>query len=490
MKLAAIFSLLLVSIAHASPRPNVLFIICDDLNTQAIGSYGSTVCKTPNIDRLAARGVRFERAYCQWPLCLPSRNSFLSGRRPDARFAIGGMLRERVPDVTFLPEHFRKHGYFTARIGKLFHARTVFNGTVNYEDPACWDVSEIGGTEIDPCGYSVLFADHPKGLAAHPELAKRIDHHELLNKAGNPGYDYWMDMAQVDLPDEDFVDGNIARRISELMEQQAKTDKPFFLAAGFRRPHLLWVAPKKYFDMYDPAKMELPQERADDLADIPKPALTRGAPNMSDDQRRRAIASYYACVSFVDAQIGVVLDTLDRLKLAENTIVVLTSDHGWHLGQHGLWGKVTLFDESARVPMIIAAPGMTRGGTSPRTVEMLDFYPTLCDLAGLATPEKLDGMTVVPQLRDPQSPRERPAFSTLRRGKTWGRAVYTERYRYTEWGDDGSKGVELYDWQNDPKEFTNLASSTDHPATLKELKALLDREVHVKDSDPDDGPKD
>jgi uncharacterized sulfatase len=400
------------------------------------------------------------------------------------------MLRERVADVVYFPEHFRRNGYFTARIGKLFHARTVFNGTVNYEDPACWDISEIGGTKIDPCGYSVWFADHPRGLRSHPELSEIVADHELLNKAGNPGYDYWMDMTSLNVSDEECADGYIARRIVELMEQSKQGDKPFFLAAGFRRPHLLWVAPKKYFEMYPPEKMELAETREGDLDDIPKPALTRRAPDMSDAQRRKAIASYYACVSFVDAQIGVVLDGLERLGLAENTIVVLTSDHGWHLGQHGLWGKVTLFQESARVPLIIRAPGVSQKGVSPRTVEMLDFFPTLCELADLKPPEKLDGATLVPQLRDPQSPREKPAFSVLRRGETWGRAVYTERFRYTEWGDNAAAGVELYDHATDPKEFTNLAKSGSHGDTIKELKAMLDREIHLRDNDPNDGPKD
>src|SRR5690349_22726542 len=177
---ACVFATTTRAAAPPTTRPNVLFIICDDLTTTAIGCYGNKVCKTPNIDRLATMGVRFEHAYCNWPLCLPSRNSFMAGRRPDARYSASGLLRERVPDVEFLPEHFRKNGYFTARVGKLFHTRTVFNGMKTLEDPACWDVSEIGGTDIDPCGYSVLFSSIPKGLEAHPELQKITVEHELL----------------------------------------------------------------------------------------------------------------------------------------------------------------------------------------------------------------------------------------------------------------------------------------------------------------------
>ncbi len=476
--------LLLASIASSAPttRPNVLFIVCDDLNTTSIGCYGNKVCKTPNIDRLAAHGVRFERAYCQWPLCLPSRNSFLSGGRPTAVYTGATLLRERVPDVTFLPEHFRRNGYFTARIGKLFHTRTVFNGTKTLEDPACWDISEIGGTDIDPCGYSVLFSSIPKGLAAHPELEKITVEHELLNKAGNPAYDYWMELAKLDVADEQCVDGNIALRITQLLDEHAKGANPFFLAAGFRRPHLLWVAPKKYFDLYDWRTIELPEQPANDLDDIPPVALTRRAPNMSDEQRKKAIAAYYACVSEVDAQLGKLLDAMDRLKLWDNTIVLFTSDHGWHLNEHGLWGKVTLFEESAKVPLIIAAPHV-KSGDSPRVCEMVDFFPTLCELAGLSIPEKLDGTSVVPQLRDPHAPRDKPAFSVLRRGKTWGKAIYTERYRYTEWGDDASKGVELYDHQSDPKEYVNLAKSSDHVEAIAQLKTILNREIKLRDSD-------
>lgn len=478
----SIYCILLIALftapAGAARRPNVLFIVCDDLNTQAIGAYGSTVCKTPNIDKLAARGVKFDRAYCQWPLCGPSRNSFLSGKRPDGRFPMQGYLKAHVADVTFLPEHFRNNGYFTARVGKIFHASTILNGAKNWEDPACWDVSEVGGTKIDPCGYAVWFATHPKCFPANPELHEITADHANLNTAGNPGYDYFMEYAALNVSDEETIDGNIAKRITELMEQAKKGDKPFFLAAGFRRPHLMWVAPKKYFDMYPPEKIELPKEPADDLADIPKLALTRGAPKMTDDQRRKAIASYYACVSYVDAQLGVLTDALDRLALADNTIVVFTSDHGWHLGQHGLWGKVTLFQESARVPLIVRAPAVTTtGGASPRSVEMLDIYPTLCALAGIAPPEGLDGLDLSAQLKNPQSPRDRPAFSIVRKGKQWGRAVYTERHRYTEWGEGASDGVELYDHERDPREHHNVARDPAHAELLKKLKAQLDRET-------------
>jgi iduronate 2-sulfatase len=464
-------------------RPNVLFIISDDLSTLALPAYGNTVVKTPNVDRLAARGARFERAYCQYPLCLPSRNSFLSGLRADSRFGSGDLLRKHVPDATFLPEHFRKNGYWTARVGKVFHTRTVFANMTTLDDPACWDQQELAGISIDPCGYGVLYASIPKALPAHPEIQPFVLDQELLNKAGVPAYDYWMERAILK-SGTDTTDANIARRTVQLMDEHSagKADKPFFIAAGFRRPHLLWVAPEECFKLYDPAKIELPKEPARDTS-VPKEAYTRGTPNMSDEQRRKAVASYYACVTHVDNQLGVLLDAMDRNKLWDNTIVVFTSDHGWHLDNHqGLFGKVTLFQEAARVPLIIVAPGMGRG-VSPRTVEMVDFYPTLAELAGLPAPAKVDGTSLVPLLKDPQAARERPAYSVLRRGKTWGKAVYTEEWRYTEWGDDGGKGAELYDLKADPHEFHNLAGDPDCREVREKLKALLGKGVHVKDAD-------
>jgi uncharacterized sulfatase len=256
--------------------------------------------------------------------------------------------------------------------------------------------------------------------------------------------------------------------------------------------------------------MKLPVEPADDLSDIPKPALTRGAPNMTDEQRKKAIAAYYACVSMVDAQVGKLMAQMDALKLWDNTIVIFTSDHGWHLDEHGLWGKVTLFEEAAKVPLIIVAPDPSRrassapaaptsapaasataragAGVCPVPVELIDLYPTLCDLAGVAVPAhaKLDGISLEPQLQNPAAGRSnnQPAFSILRRGKIFGRAVYTERYRYTEWGDDGRRGIELYDHAADPKEYTNLAREQAQADTIAKLKSLLDAQIHVRDTDP------
>jgi uncharacterized sulfatase len=478
------------ALAQPTTRPNVLLIISDDLSTIALPSYGNRVVKTPNIDRLAARGVRFERAYCQYPLCLPSRNSFLSGLRPDDRFGHSDLLRNHVPGVEFLPEHFRKAGYFTARIGKIFHTRTIFSGATTLDDPACWDQQDLAGIPIDPCGYGVIYSQWPKGLPAHPEVQPFVLDEELLYKAGMPAYDYWMDRSILK-SGTDTTDANVARKTVELLDAQVKprgagstgaATRPFFIAAGFRRPHLLWVAPEEAFAMYDPKTIELADEPKRDPS-VPKEAYTRGTKGMSDEQRKRAIASYYACVSHMDKQLGVVLDAMDRDGLWENTIVIFTSDHGWHLNNHeGLFGKVSLFQESAKVPLIVAGPGI-KAGVSPRTVEMVDFFPTLCEMAGLAPPKKTDGKSLVPLLRDPKAAWEMPAYSVLRRGKTWGKAVYIEDYRYTEWGDDASKGAELYDLKSDPQEFKNLATDPSHEMIRGKLKELLREGVHVRDTD-------
>lgn len=468
-----------LSPAEAAPsRPNVLFIIADDLNTD-LGCYGHPVVKTPNIDRLAARGVRFDQSHCQWPLCVPSRASLLSGKRPDGRFANAVPPDTYLPDAVFLPEQFRKNGYFTGRVGKLFHAFKIQKWEPKEVDVAkCWDVSELGTSAVDPGGYIEVYASAPKYSGAYPELQKNVAERELIRKRGEPTSDGWLEKVELDVPDDATSDGTIARRISDLMAEESKAKKPFFLAAGFRRPHLLFAAPKQYFDHYPADKIQLPQEPAEHLKHIPRPALTYNpeAPPLEASKQRDAVAAYYACISFMDAQVGKLLDTMDRLKLWDNTIVVFTSDHGYHLGEHGgLFGKVTLFEEATRVPLIIAAPGL-KPGASPREVELLDVYPTLTQLAGLPTPAGLDGTSLVPLLRQPSAPSGRAAYSVLRRGKVWGRSIRTSDYRYSNW-DNGELGEELYDHRVDPRELNNLAADPAHSQIKQSLRALL--EAHL-----------
>ncbi|MCS7252506.1 MAG: sulfatase [Armatimonadota bacterium] len=444
-------------------RLNILFIAVDDLNRR-LGCYGDSAAKTPNIDRLAENGVVFRRAYCQYPLCNPSRTSFLSGLYPtETRIMDNNTLpRTYIGDIAFLPQHFRKHGYFTARVGKVYHG--------GMDDAASWDISE------DPRRTIRQQRRRQRQQDAKGHQADTI----LVGLAAQ--------QRQQVLPliwhategeDVDEPDGLIAQRAVRILEEHLKTRKnqPFFIAVGFHKPHLPWVAPKRYFDMHDPEKMPLPKTPPDDLADIPRVALTLRPQEreMDDEQKRLAIRAYYACVSFMDAQVGVLLDALDRHKLLDETIVVLLGDHGFHLGEHGgLWRKMTLFDESAGAPLIIAAPNTKgKGKSCNRVVEFVDIYPTLCELCGLPMPEhNLSGRSLLTLLNDTDAKWEKPAFTFVRRGKILGISISTERWRYIEW-DEGRFGAELYDHENDPKEWKNLADDQKYSDVIKEMKELM-----------------
>ncbi len=457
-----------------SGRPNVLFIISDDLNT-ALGCYGDPLARTPNIDRLARRGLRFERAYCQYPLCNPSRASLLSGLRAESTGVTGNGHRPRamMKTAVFLPQHFRNQGYFTARVGKLFHHPSIFGGKPgeDLDDPACWDVSERGTTPGDPDGYGGAYASTRE--EDDPEREREILRQRCIQPRSRPVADYWLEWSILNTPEAETSEAIVARRAAELMRKAKAAGKPFFIAAGFRKPHLLWTAPRRYFDMHSAGRVPPLSEPPAHLQGIPQVALTYKPTDrpLSDTERREAVAAYYACVSFMDAQVGVLLDHLDRLKAWEDTVVVFTSDHGWHLGEHGgMWGKVSLFEASARVPMIVAAPGKVRGKSSPRLAELVDLYPTLSDLCGLRPAAGLEGESLVPLLEDPRRRWKRGAFSVLRKSGQFGRSVRTERYRYTEW-PDGS--AQLYDYRRDPHEWRNLAEAPEHRKLRADLKSLL-----------------
>jgi uncharacterized sulfatase len=444
-----LLTVLLAALAVAAPaagaeqkKLNVLFIAVDDLNC-ATGTDGHPLVRTPNLDRLAARGVRFSRAYCQYPLCNPSRTSLLSGRLPDSTRIFDNNTPPRQylgKDVVFLPEHFGVNGYFTARAGKIAHGR--------YEDHVRWSVT------------------------GRPGKAKRNQVAEVLQpKQGGAMKISWR---ATNRNDEDEPDGRTARLIAQRMEKNR--DRPFFLAAGFKKPHLPFVAPRKYFDLYPLERIALPKERADVRKGVPAVAFTRtkGDEAMTDKDKKEAIRAYYACVSFVDAQLGVLLDALDRLKLWDSTVVVFFSDHGFLLGEHGgLWRKMCLFEESVRVPLVVAAPGKKAGAVCGRVVELLDLYPTLCELCHLKAPEGLQGTSLVPLLEDPKAAWKRQAaYTVVSRGKgLLGRSVRTQRHRYTEWG--GADRAELYDHDRDPHEQVNLANQPEHRKLLEQMRRLL-----------------
>lgn len=446
----------------AEPKLNVLFLVADDLNCD-LHCYGHPQVQTPNIDRLAQRGVLFERAYCQFPLCSPSRSSFLTGRRPNVtkvlrnpgapmgKPATSPHFRDVIPQTVTLPQLFRNSGYFVERIGKLYHYGVPNQiGTNGFDDAPSWQ--------------EVL---NPKG---RDKLEEDKIHSLLPNNFG--GTLSWL---SADGTDEEQTDGLTAT--AAVKELEKRGDKSFFLAVGFFRPHTPYVAPKKYFDLYDPARIKLPQLSPDDQSRSPGPAYAsskREQDQLDDTQRQEIIQAYWASISFMDAQVGHVLDALDRLKLTDKTVIVFTSDHGYHLHDHGLWQKQSLFERSSRVPLIIAAPGTKAAGTKTQSLaELVDIYPTLADLAGLPAPAYLDGKSLKPVLNDPAAKVKSAAFTQVRRGDFDGYAVRTERFRYISW-ENGRRGEQLFDLESDPRETKNLASDPAHADAVAELKKLVE----------------
>ncbi len=440
--------------ALAKPRYNVLFIAADDLSND-LGTYGSRLVKSPNLDRLAARGVRFDRAYNQFPLCSPSRSSIMTGLRPDVTgvYNLQKHFREQIPDVVTLPQLFRKNGYFVARVGKIYHYGNPGQiGTDGLDDAPSWQV------RINPRGIDK-------------------DEEPLVTNHTNTSLGSALAFYASPAPDEAHTDGKVALETIKLLE--ANRDQPFFIAAGFYRPHCPYISPKKYFDLYPLESIPEPLFRDEDWEKILPAARWLKVPNygISRLKQREAIQAYYAAISFLDANVGRLLDALDRLKLADKTIVVFWSDHGYLLGQHGHWMKQVLFEDSARNPMIIAGPGVSRGQASPRTVEFVDVYPTLADVCQLdGRPTNLPGRSLRPLLKNGSAPWTKPALTQVRRGSEadnfMGYSIRDERYRYTEW-DEGRKGIELYDYQVDPREDRNLANDPGYARTAVRMKQLL-----------------
>ncbi|HVC98235.1 MAG TPA: sulfatase [Pirellulales bacterium] len=446
-------------------RPNVLFIIADDLCTR-LGCYGDPLVQSPNIDRLADRGVRFDRAYCQFPLCNPSRASLLTGRRPDATgvYENSTQFRRNIPEAVTLPQTFLEAGYFVARVGKLFHYGVPNQiGTSGLDDPPSW--------------RQVV---NPRG--------RDKDEEEKIFSLVPGQFGGTLSWLAADGTDEEQTDGIGAAEAIQLLD--AHHDEPFFLGVGFYRPHTPYVAPKKYFDAYPLEKIIPSVVPADHHAGVPSPAFASGMPEqdrMDDRLRREALQAYHASTTFMDVQLGRVLDALDRLGLTEKTIVVFTSDHGYHLGEHGLWQKMSIFEESARVPLIIFDPrARSNGHTSSRTVELVDLHATLADLCGLEAPAGLDGKSLRPLLENANADWSKPAYTQVWRGRPpgevrkvgqkpegfMGRSIRTERWRYTEW-DGGRKGVELYDHDVDPREYHNLILDREFVDVRTEMKRLL-----------------
>jgi iduronate 2-sulfatase len=448
LTLVSILSLAAQQSDAAEKRPNVLFIIADDL-TKTLPCYGYSLAKAPNVDRLAARAVRFDRAYAQYPVCSPSRVSFFSGRRPEhtGMYANGGDSRTPLlKDAVFMPQHFKANGYFTARLGKVFH--------IGSDVPECWDVTEEGspGTKIV---YQPQEVDK-LGLASFVTASHK------LKGGGGEGASYSILKGGKD----QLIDVRNGKRAVELLEQGAKQNaegKPFFLAVGFRRPHLPHVAPFDFFDLYPAEKMPLPEQGGPKIKGIKS--------DVSAEDSREALRGYLACVSFMDEQLGRVLDAMDAQKLWDNTIVVLLGDHGYLLGSRGgWWGKGVLYNEAASTTLLVAAPGKAKGVGCSRIVEFLDFYPTLAELCDLPAPVGVEGKSFVPLLTKPDAPWDQVAYTMVAKdSRPAGLAVSNEQFRYLE-NADGT--VELFDIQADPREWHNLADKPEHAATLTKMQKL------------------
>ena len=467
------FCLQAVAADEAVRRPNVLLFVVDDLNT-SVGAYGHDLVQTPNIDRLAARGVLFERAYAQYPQCNQSRASFLTGRYPDQTkvLSLKEHVRDALPGVVTLPQHFRDNGYFTARVGKVFHQGVPTDiGRDGLDDGASWDLV------INPAGVDIRVDEQIVTIAPPGHKPRSFG-----------GRLSWLSLDSEE-PHSDELGAEAAIRI--LREYHpAQTGQPLFLALGFYRPHTPYVAPSRFFERYPPSRVELAEVPAGDRENKPVAALADRPfqADMTEIQKRQAIQGYYAAISFMDEQLGKVLDALEESGIAEDTIVVFLSDHGYQLGAHGLWQKRDLFENSVRTPLILAAPGLLPQGLGTMSlVELVDLYPTLVTLAGLDSPSSpLEGRDLLPVLEG-RDPGRASALSQSWSAAAWvrpewrgrdimGYTIRTDRYRYTEWAR-GAEGVELYDYETDPLEYQNLAGDSSHAGLQKRLAELLDQRL-------------
>jgi len=453
-------------------RMNVLFIAVDDLRPQ-LGCYGHKQMISPNIDKIASDGLVFERAYCQQAICSPSRISLLSGMRCETTkiYGLKYHLAEKWPDIVSLPHHFKNNGYETISIGKIYHH--------SEDNPKAW--SKTPFRAMEGSGY----------------VTEKGNHIVELNRASNPDAGTKGPVTEMaDVPDNVYSDGKLADRTIEELDRIK--DKPFFLSVGFRKPHLPFTAPKKYWDMYDPKKLLLAENPFPPKGVTPYTMnnygelrnyfqMPKGKEPVDDKLARHLIHGYNACVSFIDAQIGRIMDQLERLGLKENTIVIMWGDHGWKLGEHGSWAKHTNFEIDCNAPLVISDPRMKNKGIKTRALtEFVDIYPSLCELCELEKPDHLEGTSFVPLMNDPEREWKKAAFSIWVSKKyrydfdaqVIGYAMKTDRYRYIEWKHTRSgkvKARELYDHKIDPQENINVIDDPDYIKIVKEMKQLMDK---------------
>jgi uncharacterized sulfatase len=450
----AVAPALLLGQKSAPERPNILFIASDDLNND-LGCYGHPVVKTPNLDRLAAAGVRFDRAYCQFPLCGPSRTSLLTGLRPDTTRILENQIavRDTMPGAVTLPQLFRQNGWRSVRAGKMYHMDGPGSvGTNKWDDPVSWDVA------ISPTGSE----QHTTGEGRNITAGKGAAWHWVAFQGDG----------------KDQADEKATQIAIDTMEKHR--NQPWFLGLGYLRPHLPHVAPARFFDLYPISTIQAVENPPGDRDDIPwasEIAINTRANDMgmNEAERREAIRAYYASISYMDWQVGRVLEAIDRLHQRQKTVIVFWGDHGWHLGEHHRWHKRSLFEESARAPLIFAAPGQKGNGKASKSlVEFVDIYPTVAELGGLRGPANLEGQSLVPLLDNPARKWKSAAFTQMYdRDDLVGRAVVTDTHRYIRW-EGRFPDEELYDHRNDPREFTNLTRLPGNEAMTTKMRGILD----------------
>lgn len=472
---AILFSATLSSIARAK-QPNVLFIVCDDLNTH-VSTSGYPHISTPAFDKLAAAGMTFRRAYCQYPVCGPSRASFLHGLYPQSTGVLNNKsdIREVRPGTQSMPQRFKQAGYWTGAVGKVFHNEKADPGEVAWNENRRFDNDEMPMVTPIREKFEAEHGSIESGKTRR-EWRKLYPTIATQTRGQQPGY------GATGLKDEQHKDGKNARQIADWLNSRAHANKPFFMACGIQKPHVPFLAPDKYFAMYPKTDLKFTPASLEFWQTAPKIAQTKryegfgfefGAAN--DDLRRDYMQAYHACISFIDEQIGLVLESLHQSGHWEDTIVVLTSDHGYLLGEKFMWGKVMLFETCDRVPLVIRVPpsvekGATKAGSiSESIVELVDLFPTLAALCEVDPPAELQGSSLVPILKDASKSIKEVAYTVVSRGTSLGKAIRTQRYRYTQW----PTGEELYDLQMDSSENCNLARSPDHSDVLKAMRAHL-----------------
>jgi arylsulfatase A-like enzyme len=469
MKHLSFFSIIIVcfvlmsSKSNSKPRKlNVLFIISDDLNCD-IGAYGNSKVFTPNIDKLAKKGVLFENAHVQYPQCAQSRASILTGMYPDQTKikTLRVNLRQTIPKVITMGQRFKEENYHSVRVGKIFHYHNPRDiGTAGHDDNYSWDQT------VNPFGRD------------------KVEEYKI-NTLKEKSYGGTLSWLAADGTDEEQTDGIGATETIKFLDEFAKSGENFFLAYGLYRPHTPYVAPKKYYDLYETDEIEIPKSSDEYLKTIPEPAAmsirkVKEQINLDQSLARTIKEGYFATTSFVDSQVGRVLDKLKETGLDKNTIVIFTSDHGYHLGEHGHWQKRTLFENATRVPLIVAGPGINENEKIINApVELVDIYPTIMDLLEIDTPEFVSGKSFAPLLKDSSARVRESALTELiiNNNKTQGYSIKTDRYRLTQWGENGSLGYELYDHDFDKEELNNLAENVAYKDTKDSLKIIIKNRI-------------